>query len=59
MIKRNLFLKANFTGIINFSELDWIKIQQFNINGLEESIITRLGKMIDSEIINIGCRLTA
>ena len=59
MTKRNLFLKASFTGIINFSELDWIKIQQFNINGLEESIITRLGKMIDSEIINIGCRLTA
>ena len=59
MTKRNLFLKAIFTGIINFSELDWIKIQQFNINGLEESIITRLGKMIDSIIINIGCRLTA
>ena len=59
MIKRNLFLKASFTGIINFWDLDWIKNHQFNINGLEESIIINLGKMIDSGIINIGYLLTA
>ena len=53
MIKRNLFLKAGFIGIINFSDLDWIKNHQFNINGLEESIIINIGKMIGSGIINI------
>ena len=53
----NLFLKINLTGIITFSELDWITNQQLNFNRLEESIAIKLGRMIDSGIINIGCRL--
>ena len=55
----NLFLKVNFTGIITFSELDWITNQQLKFNRLEESIALKLGRMIDSGIINIGCRLTS
>ena len=55
----NLFLKTNLTGIITFSELDWITNQQLKFNRLEESIALKLGRMIDSGIINIGCRLTA
>ena len=55
----NLFLKINLTGIITFSELDWITNQQSKFNRLEESIALKLGRMIDSGIINIGCRLTA
>ncbi len=54
----NLFLKINLTGIITFSELDWITNQQLKFNRLEESVALRLGKMIDSGIINIGCRLS-
>ena len=53
----NLFLKISFTGIITFSELDWITNQQLKFNRLEESIALKLGRMIDSGIINIGCRL--
>ena len=53
----NLFLKTNLTGIITFSELDWITNQQLKFNRLEESIALKLGRMIDSGIINIGCRL--
>ena len=53
----NLFLKSNLTGIITFSELDWITNQQTKFNRLEESIALKLGLMIDSGIINIGCRL--
>ena len=53
----NLFLKINLTGIITFSELDWITNQQLKFNRLEESIALKLGRMIDSGIINIGCRL--
>ena len=55
----NLFLNVNLTGIITFSELDWITNQQFKFNRLEESIALKLGRMIDSGIINIGCRLSS
>ncbi len=53
-----LFLKASFTGIITFSELDWITTQQLKFSRLEEAIALKLGRMIDIGIINIGCRLT-
>ena len=55
----NLFLKINHTNIITFSELDWIANQQLKFNILEESIALKLGRIIDSGIINIGCRLTS
>ena len=55
----SLFLNTNLTGIITFSELDWITNQQLKFNRLEESIALKLGRMIDSGIINIGCRLTS
>ena len=55
----NLFLKASSTGIITFSELDWITNQQINFNRLEESIAIKLGRMIDFGTINIGCRLNS
>ena len=54
-----LFLKVSLTGIITFSELDWITNQQLKFNRLEESIAIKLGRMIDSGIINIGCRLNS
>jgi len=52
-----LFLKSNSTGIITFSELDWITTHQTNLKRLEESTAIKLGRMIDSGSINIGCRL--
>ena len=54
-----LFLKVSLTGIITFSELDWITNQQLKFNRLEESIALKLGRMIDLGIINIGCRLSS
>ena len=54
-----LFLKTTITGIITFSELDWITNQQLKFNRLEESIAIKLGRKIDLGVINIGCRLTA
>ena len=54
-----LFLKINLTGIITFSELDWITSHQVHFSRLEESIALKLGRMIDSGYINIGCRLKA
>ena len=55
----SLYLKINFTGIITFSELDWIAKHQLNFTRLEESVVLKIGRMIDSGSINIGCRLNS
>ncbi len=52
-----LFLKSNSTGIITFSELDCITTHQSNFTRLEESIVIKLGRMLDAGYVNIGCRL--
>ena len=52
-----LFLKSNSTGIITFSELDWITTNQSNFTRLEESIAIKLGRLLDAGFINIGCRI--
>ena len=52
-----LFLKSNSTGIITFSELDWITTHQSGFTRLEESMAIKLGRMLDAGAINIGCRL--
>ena len=54
-----VFLKSNSTGIITFSELDWITNHQYNFTRLEESIAIKLGRMLDEGSINIGCRLNS
>ena len=54
-----LFLKSNLTGIITFSELDWITTHQSNFTRLEESIAIKLGRMLDAGSTNIGCRLNS
>ena len=56
---RNFFLKNNLTGIITFSEIDWITTHQSNFTRLEEYIALKLGRIIDSGSINIGCRLNS
>ena len=54
-----LFLKSNYTGIITFSELDWITTHQSSFSRLEESIAIKLGRMLAAGSINIGCRLNS
>ena len=54
-----LFLKSNSTGIITFSELDWITTHQSNFTRLEESKAMKLAIMPDSGSINIRCLLNA
>ena len=52
-----LYLKINSTGIITFSELDWVTKQQFNFSRVEEALAIKLGRLLDSGDINIGCRI--
>ena len=54
-----LFLRSNLTGIITFSELDWITTHQSSFIRLEESIAIKFGRMLDAGSINIGCRLNS
>ena len=54
-----LFLKINLTGILTFSELDWITTNQFSFTRLEESLAIKLGRMLNAGSINIGCRLNS
>ena len=52
-----LFLKSNITGIITFSELDWITNHQSDFTRMEEPLAIKLGRMLDAGSVNIGCRL--
>ena len=53
----SLYLKINSTGIITLSELDWVTKQQFNFSRVEEALALKLGRLLDSGDINIGCRI--
>ncbi len=53
----SLFLNINSSGIITLSELDWVAKHQLKFTRIEEATALKLGRLIDSGIINIGCRL--
>ena len=53
----SLYLKINSTGIITLSELDWVTKEQFNFSRVEEALAIKLGRLLDSGDINIGCRI--
>ena len=53
----SLYLKINSTGIIPLSELDWVTKQQFNFSRVEEALAIKIGRLLDSGDINIGCRI--
>tara|TARA_Y100000589_G_scaffold332210_1_gene390277 strand:- start:6808 stop:6987 length:180 start_codon:yes stop_codon:yes gene_type:complete len=53
-----LFLEANSTGIITPKELDWVTKHQVSFTRVEEAFAIKLGRLIDSGVINIGCRLS-
>ena len=53
----SLYLKINSTGIITLSELEWVTKQQINFSRVEEALAIKLGRLLDSGDINIGCRI--
>ena len=52
-----LFLKANTLGVITLSELDWITDNQPNFSRLDMALVIKIGRLMDSGIIEIDCRL--
>ena len=53
----SLYLKISTTGIITFAKFDWKTKQQFNFSRVEEASAIKLGRLLDSGDINIGCRI--
>ena len=52
-----LFLESVSTGVINVEEIDWITAQQAGFNRQEEATVLKLGRLLDTGRIQIGCRL--
>ena len=54
-----LFLKVNTTGLITLSELDWITYNQSDFSRLDMALVMKIGRLIDSGVIEIDSRLPA
>ena len=54
-----LFLKVNNTGVITLSELDWITYNQSDFSRLDMALVIKIGRLMDSGVIEIDSRLPA
>ena len=52
-----LFLKVNTTGVITLAELDWITNHQSEFSRLDMSLVIKIGRQMDSGVIEIDSRL--
>ena len=52
-----LFLKVNTIGVITLAELDWITYHQSEFSRLDMSLVIKIGRLMDSGVIEIDSRL--
>ena len=52
-----LFLKVNTIGVITLSELDWITDNQSEFSRLDMALVIKIGRLMDSGVVEIDCRL--
>ena len=52
-----LFLKVNTLGIITLAELDWITNHQSEFSRLDMSLVLKIGRLMDSGVVEIDSRL--
>ena len=52
-----LFLKVNTLGLITLAELDWITNHQSEFSRLDMSLVIKIGRLMDSGVVEIDCRL--
>ena len=52
-----LFLKINTLGVITFSELDWITNHQSEFSRLDMTLVIKIGRLMDSGIVEIDNRI--
>ena len=53
-----LFLKVNTLGVITLSELDWITNHQSELSRLDMALVIKIGRLMDSGIVEFDNRLT-
>ena len=54
---RLTFLKVNFLGIITLSELNWITNHQSEFSRLDMALVIKIGRLMDSGIVEIDNRI--
>ncbi len=52
-----LFLQTVSTGVITKEEREWITRHQNGFSRLEEATAIRLGRLLDSGLVRLGCRI--
>ena len=52
-----LFLKVNTLGVITLAELDWITNHQSEFSRLDMSLVIKIGRLMDSGVIEVDSRL--
>ena len=52
-----LFLKVNTLGVITLSELDWITNHQSEFSRLDMALDIKIGRLMDSGVVEIDNRL--
>ena len=52
-----LFLKVNTIGVITLSELDWITNNQSKFSRLDMALVIKIGRLMDSGVVEIDSRL--
>ncbi len=53
-----LFLESLSSGVITSEELDWVASHQRDFTRLEEATALKLGRLLDSGLIQLGCRIS-
>ena len=51
-----LFLTSLSTGIITQDEMGWVANNQLNFSRYEQATALRLGQLVDSGQLQLGCR---
>ena len=51
-----LFLTSILTGIISQDELEWVARNQLNFSRCEQATALKLGQLVDSGQLQLGCR---
>jgi len=52
-----LFLLVNTTGLITLSEFDWIANHQSEFSRLDMALVIKIGRLMDSGVVEIDNRL--
>ena len=52
-----LSLKVNTIGVITLAELDWITNNQQEFSRLDMALVIKIGRLMDSGVIDIDNRL--